>query len=109
MASISSSLLPASSSLTTPVNSSVGFAAANTEYSFNFPTNTKEFMIINESSAVIKISWASGDTGTNYFKMIPGQVYNSPSKAITASNITLYWQSNKAVTSAEGLKVVSWS
>lgn len=95
--------------LTTPVNESVAFVAADTEYSYSFPEGANSFCVINESDAVIKASWAMGDSTTNYWKIIPGQTFVSPPKIITAPTTTIYWQANKVVTAASGVKVISWS
>lgn len=93
-----------------PANSSVGFGVANVEQSFVFPANTQKFAVVNESNnAVVKASWASGQSGTNFWRIYPGQTYTSPTKAIGAASVTIYWQSNKVITAADGLKVISWA
>lgn len=95
--------------LTVPVNESVAFTVADTEQSYTFPTGANTFCVINESNAVIKASWQSGESGTNYWKIHPGQTFTSPPKIIAAATTTIYWQSNKVLTAADGLKVISWS
>jgi len=97
-------------SVSAPENSTVTFATANLEQSFAFPANTKHFCVMNQSatSPIIKASWQSGESATNFFTIIPGAVYNAPPQYISGS-LTIYWQSNKILTSPDGLKVVSWT
>jgi len=96
------------SGITSPSNATVTFPVADTEQSYALPANAKRFELINESGACIKFSYQSGDSGTNYVRLIPGAVYTSPDKPMDIASLTLYWQADRVVSGTDALKVVSW-
>ena len=91
--------------VTTPVIANQTITSANTEYSYALPANTKRFKIQNRNEGLIKLSYTSGQSGTNYWTIFPGQQYDGENISNTAT-LTLYYQSTKA---AQLLEVVSWS
>jgi hypothetical protein len=89
---------------TTPNSRVVTLANAATEYPIVFPTNCVSFCVSNEAVNVIKASWQSGQTTTNYFTIKPGQIYEE--SGLVATNLTLYVQSNNANAK---LNIVEWT
>jgi len=78
--------------------------SANTEYSHTFANGTKSFVLQNRNEGLVKISFTSGQSGTTYWSIFPGQQF--PSELLDGSGITIYFQSPK---SAQTLEMVSWS
>jgi hypothetical protein len=88
-----------------PVITNLTLVAANFEYSHSFPLNTRKFQIKpRSSSAVIKLAFTSGESGTSYITVPPGG-YWEDLVGLTSVR-TLYIQSPTAGTIAE---ILSWS
>lgn len=87
-----------------PASRVVELALANTEYSIAFVTNVKKFSVYTNSNAVLKCSWQSGESDTEFFPVSGGAIYTEEN--LIAANLTLYLQSNKPSTSVH---VIEWS
>lgn len=87
-----------------PVVSNVSIVSANTEYSFLLPTNTKRFLLKVRGQASLKLSYASGQSGTTYVSLPSSGVYGEDSLSATA--VTLYFQSPSPTQIVE---IVSWT
>lgn len=105
MASIGSSVLPASALLTTPKVMNVDLPTANTEYQVTIPAGVKKFTLQNRFNGLVKIGEAAGDiAGNSYFTLFPGCAYNADS--ITGNGgIILYVAPAKA---SQVLEVWYW-
>ena len=90
--------------VSTPFSDNFSMPLANTEYAYAFPDNTRRFMIQNRNVGIIKLSYTSGESGTNYFSLSGGVVYSE--RNIETTTITLYLQSPSA---NQLLEVISWS
>jgi hypothetical protein len=77
---------------------------ANTEYFYDFPTNTKEFIIQNTGTVLIRLSYNVGESGTKYWSLYPGQIFEK--KNIERANTRIYFQAIKA---NQRLELMSWS
>lgn len=94
MASISSSILPASALLSSPVVLNFNLTLADTEYTVAIPQSAKRFRLQARGQTTLKISEVSGQSGTTYFTVRPFCTYGIDSiKA--SSTINLYVQSTK--------------
>jgi hypothetical protein len=83
----------------------VAVTLANTEYSYTFPTGTKNFLLRDrDADSKLRIAYALGDTGTTYFTNYPGNIYTSDNLA-TTSGFTIYFRSNKA---NRVIEILSW-
>jgi len=91
--------------VTTPVIVNQSIVSANTEYSYALPANTKRFKIQNRNEGLVKLSYNTGESGTKYWSIFPGQQYDGENISDTAS-LTIYYQSPKA---SQTLEVISWS
>ena len=79
-------------------------ANADQEYSHAFPATTKMFNIQSRTNGTIKLSFTSGESGTTYWTIAPGQnalMYNYDG----TSTITLYMQSPQA---GNVVELMSW-
>jgi len=94
MASISSSLLPASALLTSPVVMNVSVTLANTEYTVTIPASARRFRLQARAQTTLKISDAVGQSGTTYFTLHPYNTYGVDSIK-GSSTINLYVQSTR--------------
>jgi hypothetical protein len=79
--------------------------AANTEYSYSFPAQTKYFRLKARDNSKLQLSYISGDSSILFLTLFPGFEYESPPFEVDSS-ITVYFQSNKAGTVVE---IESWS
>lgn len=96
----------AGASSATPIIANIPIVAANTEYSYTFPTATKQFSLKDrDGNSKIRIAYISGDTATNYRTVEMGSIYGVNSIS-TAASFTIYFQSNKAT---RVLEIVSWT
>jgi hypothetical protein len=88
-----------------PTIANVSVPTANTEVSFSFPTGTKRFELRARNTAVLKLSYAAGQSGSTFLSIPAGSSYLEdgidPSMAIT-----IYLQTAVASTTVE---IVSWS
>jgi len=94
MASIGSSVLPASSALSTPGVLNVTILLANTEYTVAIPLGVKHFSLQARGATTLQISEMPGNSNTTYFTLRPYGFYNVDS-LIGSSIINLYVQSTK--------------
>jgi hypothetical protein len=78
-----------------PWTSRLTIAAANTEEEFIFPSNTKQYKIINDGNAVLKLSYQETESGTEYIPIYPGDSHEV--WGITAPSVTIYLQSPKLI------------
>ena len=105
MASISSSILPASALLSQFGIANYTLTLANTEYPIVMPSGAKNFSFQTREGGLIKMASGVGLSNTTYFTLFPGQTYNIES--VTGSNtITLYVQSPKP---SQTLEVFYWT
>jgi len=75
----------------TPTVANVTMASANTEYSYTFPDNTKRYTIQNRKNGLVKFCFTTGETGTKYISLFPGQVHDELN--ITKDSLTIYFES----------------
>jgi hypothetical protein len=95
MASIGSSVLPASALLSTPKIVNYPLAAAATEYSISVPIGAKKITFHLRGNAILKVAETSGDIAASlYFTIFPGVSYNVDSVTGSAT-IVLYVESSK--------------
>lgn len=90
--------------VTTPAIANFTTGAANTEVSYSFPAATKRFTIKNRGNGLLKISYASGQSGTTYWTVEPACSYSETEISVNTS-LTIYLQSPVA---AQTLEVISW-
>lgn len=91
-------------SVTNPTIVNVPLALANTEYSYTLPISSKRFLIRLREIGTLKLAYAVGTSGTT-FLTIPGGVAYSEDAIADSANVTLYFQSSIAGSTAE---IVSW-
>jgi len=75
---------------TTPVVTNVSLGAINTEQLFVLPSNTKRFILKTRGSAVLKLSYTLGESGTDFITINKNAVYED-SEFYAAQ--TIYFQS----------------
>ena len=104
---ISSSISQSISDLavSTPIVQNPTITLANTEYNHTLPAGTKRFKIQNRDSGLVKLSYTSGQSGSVYWSIFPGQQYDGENVS-NGATINLYYQSPK---SSQTLEIVSWS
>lgn len=94
MASIGSSVLPASSAMTSPGVLNVTLLLAATEYTLTIPIGVKHFSLQARGATTLQISEIPGNSGSVFFTVRPYGFYNVDS--LTGSGIiNLYVQSTK--------------
>lgn len=91
--------------ISSPVVENVSFPTAGTEQSVTLPVGTLKAFVKVRGSSRMQISFTSGDSGTTYFTIYPGDRYEIEDIKPTAT-ITLYIQCSK---SGETLEVERWS
>lgn len=89
---------------TTPVIANVLVATANTEYSYAFPANTKEFSLNTRGMSKMQVSFTSGQTNSNYLTVYAGSKYEESNISLTST--TVYFQLNKA---GDTVEILSWT
>lgn len=104
MASIGSSVLPASALLSEPLVLNYPMALANTEYTVTIPIGAKHFCLQARGATTLQVSDTSGASGTTYFTLRPYVPYNVDSLKGTGI-INLYIQSTKP---SQVVEVVYW-
>lgn len=88
-----------------PTVANVSIPLANTEVSYILPVNTKKFHIsLRSGMATLKLAYVLGDSGITYTTVHRGNWY-SESDIYLASAITLYFQADVAIQTAE---IVYW-
>lgn len=86
-----------------PTIANVSLPTANTEVSYAFPANTKEFYLQNRENGLIKFSYTATESGTLYKTLWPGGVLTR--ERLSKDNLTIYLQSPLA---SQVVEVVSW-
>ena len=87
---------------TTITVANVAMANANTEYNYALPANTKGFVIkLRAQSALLKLSFTSGQSGTTYVTIPQNDRYNSFDYNVDLDSKTIYFQSPSASQIAE--------
>jgi len=104
MASIGSSILPASALLTSPVVVNFPMPLANTEYTITIPLNAHHFCLQTRGQATLQIAEISGNSNITYFTLHPFNTYNVDSLT-GSSTIDLYIRSNKP---SQIVEVIYW-
>lgn len=104
MASIGSSVLPASALLTAPLVLNYPIALANTEYTVSIPIGAKHFCLQARAGTTLQISDTVGDSNTNFFTLRPYVPYNVDS-LIGGAIINLYIRSSKP---SQVIEIVYW-
>ena len=88
-----------------PTVTNITMTAADTEYAFALPTNTRKFSIrvrLHDNAApVLRVYYVSG--GPDYVSISPGTMYSEADLAL--SGITVYMQCSLP---ARVVEIVSW-
>lgn len=78
-------------------------AAANTEESYTFPDGTKKWSMYCRNDSVMKIAWESGESGTVFKTIYPGNEYGED---VDVGGKTVYFQTSKA---GEVVEISLWT
>lgn len=84
-----------SGGISLPTSDRITIAVVNTEETYAFPSNTKQFKVINDGDAVLKMSYQETESGTEYIPIYPGddhQVFG-----ISSPSVIIYLQSPKQI------------
>jgi len=76
----------------------VSAPTANTEVSYALPANTKSFRIRARGRSRIQLAYNSGESGTTYITIMPGNTYINNQKYTSQ---TLYFQCSKGSETVE--------
>lgn len=98
--------IPSITGATTPTVVNVPMASAGTEYSYTFPTGTKQYLIKARVRDVLQFSYVSGNSGTTYVTIQPGVWYGESDITLPAGR-TIYIQS--ATQGSQTLEVLLWT
>lgn len=90
--------------VTTPDIINLSMPISGTEYTASLPANTARFFLRSRTDSILQLSYTSGETGTKYLTIYPGETYVE--ERIDKVSLDLYLQSSK---SAETVEIVSWS
>ena len=104
MTRIASTSVSKATGVTTPKVDNLVIAAADTEQSFTFPAKTKSFLIQPRGNSKLRLSYAAGMSGTDFYTIRSGAFYGE--SGIDADTTTIYVQSPQAGLVVE---LVSWS
>ena len=89
---------------TTETIAAVEATVADTVYSYVFPSGTKEFRLLSDTCAELKIAYSPTGIGTDlYYPVSAGSEYVENFKSLTGK--TLYFSSNK---SNDKIRILSW-
>lgn len=91
--------------VTTPAISNTTLGLAGAETGIALPAGTKRFSLRARGIAKLQLAYTSGQSGSVYREILPGNIYEEGFIDTTVS-LTVYVQSNKASTIVE---LVSWS
>lgn len=89
---------------TTPAISQVLMPTANTEYSFTFPADCKQFQVKLQSDATLKVAYVLGDSGS-LFLTVPRYCFYAESNLTLPGTVTLYFQCTQP---SQVLEVLTW-
>lgn len=92
------------SNVGTPILYNVLAAIKNTEYSQLLPDDTAQFILRARNNAKLQISYVSGQTGTSYLTVIPGNIYSVEGVKLVGK--TVYFRSSKPDTTIE---IIAWT
>jgi len=95
---------PSNVNATTGVVKNVSLANADTEYDHSLPAGIKRFILRNRGSGELKISFTENESGTVYFTLYAGEVFDSGPLGELA--LTIYFQSSLA---SQTVEVIEWS
>ena len=105
MASIGSSILPASGLLKAQFVMNFAITLANTEYMLTVPIGTKYFRMQNRGSGYVNIADTVLSSGTTYFRLHQGDSHEVGNIG-GSDSIIMYVQSNKP---AQTLEIIYWT
>lgn len=88
----------------TPQIAILAMPTAATEYSIALPAGCRQFQIKLRSSAVLKLSYTSGQSGISYIT-VPRHCFYAESDLKLDGSVTIYVQSSTAL---QELEVVAW-
>jgi hypothetical protein len=91
---------------TLPAISNTILVSANTEYTIALPLGTLHFQMKTRGAGLLKFAYVSGQSGSNYFSVYPGGMYQETGLDPGAAQINLYVQ---ATVAGETVEIVSWS
>ena len=89
---------------TSPQIAILAMPTAATEYSIALPVGCRQFQIKLQSSAVLKLSYTSGQSGITYIT-VPRHCFYAESDIKLDDTVTLYVQSPLA---SQALEVLAW-
>lgn len=95
---------PSNVNATTAVIKNVVLTNADQEYDHTFPVGIKRFSLRNRNSGILKISFTENESGTTYFTLYAGEVFDSG--ALGELALTIYFQSSLA---SQTVEVIEWS
>ena len=89
---------------TTETIAAVDAVVVDTVYSYTFPSGTKEFRLMSDTCADLKIAYDPSGIGNDlYYPVSAGSEYVENFKSLTGK--TLYFSSNKA---NDKVRILSW-
>lgn len=87
--------------VTTPNIENINIPSANTEQSFTFPTETARYRFkIRDGKAKARISYVSGESGTNFWTVERGAFYEE-NEVDASGGLTIYFQTTHGNVVAE--------
>lgn len=90
--------------VTTPIITNITYGTINTQQSHTFNADTKRFIIRFRENAKMNIAFITGQTGTNYITLKPGNIY-SENDINAAGTLTIYFQANNTGT----VEILEWT
>jgi len=90
--------------ISVPTIQNINIVSANTEQTLVIPSTAKRMTLQLRNVATLKISFVSGQSGTNYYTIFAGSSYEIPDLDLSSS-LNLYYQASKATT----MEVLFWS
>lgn len=86
-----------------PTVANVALTAANTEYSYAIPADTRKIFMKSRLNGTLKFAFVSGESGSNYLSLMPTQPWNVDGLQLRGE--TLYVQSD---TNADVLEIITF-
>lgn len=90
---------------TVPSLSNLNMPTAGTEYSFSLTAGTKQFEIRSRASGKLQLAFASGESGTTFVTIWPGNAYKEIG-LLLSDVLAVYVQSSR---SNDVLEILSWA